>query len=644
MASRASRKARKSRDRAHRIERPGEPRAEARAAGRLRWVVPFAIAVLTVLMFLPVLRAGFVAYDDPENFLQNPYYRGLGVSELRWMWTTTHLGHYVPLSWMTLGLDYVLWGMNPSGYHAVNLLLHAANAVMLFFLARRVFRVAGIERQGDGVAALAPAAFAALVFAVHPLRVESVAWITERRDMVALAFSLASVLWYLRSIDDTGAGSRSRRWYWLAVASFVCALLSKATAVTLPATLFVLNVYPFRRIGGAAGWWTASARQALRELAPFGAASLLAGLGSIVALQPGVQLVAIDKVAVSAYSLGFYLWKTVVPTHLAPLYERRLPIPGLSPAFLATYVVAALFVASAWFARRRFPGLTAAFVAFGVAIFPLLGFVQNGPQIAADRYTYHAAPALAIVAGAGLAMLMRRWSPRGAMTLGATIIIAFAALTWRQTGVWHDSKTLWSRVLEIEPDSPLGHSAWANILYGQNRIDEAMEHSARAIEAAPGFAEGHNDLGVGFAKIGRIPEAVSRYQEALALKPGFDEAEANWGIVLAQQGQLDSAIAHFRRALAANPDNANAEVNWGNALVRGGRTDEAIEHYRRALWIRPDLADAELNWGVALARQGRYAEAVTHFEKTLQLDSAHAEAREYLARARQLLQAPPPAR
>lgn len=599
MASRASRKARKSRDRAHRIERPGEPRGEARAAGRLRWVVPFAIAVLTVLMFLPVLRAGFVAYDDPENFLQNPYYRGLGVSELRWMWTTTHLGHYVPLSWMTLGLDYVLWGMNPSGYHAVNLLLHAANAVMLFFLARRVFRVAGIERQGDGVAALAPAAFAALVFAVHPLRVESVAWITERRDMVALAFSLASVLWYLRSIDDTRAGSRSRRWYWLAVASFVCALLSKATAVTLPATLFVLNVYPFRRIGGAAGWWTASARQALRELAPFGAASLLAGLGSIVALQPGVQLVAIDKVAVSAYSLGFYLWKTVVPTHLAPLYERRLPIPGLSPAFLATYVVAALFVASAWFARRRFPGLTAAFVAFGVAIFPLLGFVQNGPQIAADRYTYHAAPALALVLGAALAVFDRR-----ALRVGAGAVIGcLGFLTNRQTRVWQNSETLWLRVLQFD-----------SVSYVAN-----------------------NNLGVVLAEQGRSNEAIARYRRSIATRASFKFSHNNLGFELAQRGELDAAIEEYRVALAIDPEYADAEVNLGNALLQLRRFDEAVTHYAVAARIDPARAPVHFNWGLALREKGDVLGAIDQYERALMLDPDFADARRELADARAAL-------
>lgn len=605
---------------------------------RAQHLLPLVVGAIAIAAFLPALRAGFVSWDDERNFLTNPHYRGLGLDQLRWMWSTFLLGHYVPLSWMTLGLDYTLWGMDARGYHATNLAIHAANAVLLYFVARRVLGAAlpAIRDARPGDIAIA-SAFAALAFAVHPLRVESVAWITERRDVLSGFFGLATVLWYLRYLDDV----ERKTSYWIAVAVFVCALLSKGTSVTIPAVLLVLNVHPARRLGGAAGWWSASARRVYAEMVPFAVPAAAVSVLSIVALHPPEQLSLGGKLAVSAYSLVFYLEKTFLPARLSPLYGLPNEVDPFAARFVASYVALVAIVAAAWFVRRRLPGAIGALIAFLAISLPMLGVVQNGPQIAADRYTYHAAPALAILAGAGLAMLMRRWSARGAITLGASIVMVLAVLTWRQTGVWHDSRTLWSRVLEIEPESPLGHSAWANILYGQNRVEEAMDHSARAVAAAPGFAEGHNDLGVGFAKVGRFPEAVSRYQEALALKPGFDEAEANWGVVLAQQGQLDSAIAHFRRALAANPDNANAEVNWGNALVRGGREDEAIEHYRRALWIRPDLADAELNWGVALARQGRYAEAITHFQRTLQLDPAHAEAREYLARARQLLQGPP---
>jgi len=590
----ASKRSRKSRDRI--AQRQLESRSEPRRAAPQRWLVPLAVAAITVAVFLPVLGADFVAYDDPENFLQNLHYRGLGWVQLRWMWTTTHLGHYVPLSWMTLGLDYLLWGMNPAGYHAVNLLLHAANVVMLLFLARRVFRLAGIERSGDGLAAAAPAAFAALVFAIHPLRVESVAWITERRDMVALAFSLGSVLCYLRSQD---AGSRSRRWYWLSVATFVCALLSKATAVTLPATLFVLNVYPLRRIGGAAGWGNSSARRVIRELVPFGAASLLAGLGSILALQPGVQLGGMDKVAVSAYSLGFYLWKTVAPTHLAPLYERRLPIPTLSTAFIASYGVAILFVIAAWFGRRRFPGLTAAFVVFAAAIFPLLGFVQNGPQIAADRYTYHAAPALALLLGGALAV----YDHRAVLVAALAALGGLGFLTNRQTRVWKNSESLWLRVLQFDSVSYLAN----------------------------------NNLGVVLAEQGKSNEAIARYRLSIRTRPSYMYAHNNLGFELAQRGELEEAIGEYRAALAIDPTYVDAEVNWGNALLQLRRFDEAVTHYAAAVRLDPDRAAVHFNWGLALREKGDVLGAIDQYERALILDPELVDARRELAEARSAL-------
>lgn len=563
------------------------------------WIAAACVVVVTIAAFMPVLGADFVAYDDPENFLQNLHYRGLGWAQLRWMWTTTHLGHYVPLSWMTLGLDYLLWGMNPAGYHAVNLLLHAANAVMLFFIARRLYRLAGIEAVDHGITAIAPAAFAALAFAIHPLRVESVAWITERRDMVSLAFSLASVLSYLRS---TEVGSRSRRWYWLAVALFVCALLSKATAVMLPATLLVLNVYPLRRIDGTAGWWSASSREAYRELVPFGVASLAAGLGSLVALSPGVQLGLADKLAVSAYSFAFYLWKTIVPANLAPLYERRLPIPVLSSAFVASYVAAVIVVAVAWLARRRFPGVTAALVVFTVAIFPLLGFVQNGPQIAADRYTYHAAPALAVMAGAPLAMYGQR-----ALLAGAVAILAGCGiLTNRQARVWTNSESLWMRVLQFD-----------SVSYVAN-----------------------NNLGVVLAEQGKSAEAIERYRRSIRTRPSFKYAHNNLGYELAQRGDLEAAISEYREALAIDSTYADAEVNWGNALVQLRRFDEAVAHYAAAARIDPERAAIHFNWGVALREKGDVAGAIDHYERALILDPNMIDARRELADAVAALREP----
>src|SRR5947209_3520099 len=228
-------------------------------------VIPLVIAFSTLTAFLPTLQNQFVSWDDDKNFLENPHYRGLGWTHLRWMWTT-HLGLYIPLTWMTLGLDYLLWGMNPVGYHLTSLLLHAANAVVFFFLVRRLLTLALPSPSERGYALPVAAGFAALVFAIHPLRVESVAWATERRDVLSGLFYLVTILVYLRACERE---ERGRRWYWLAVATFVCALLSKSMVVNLPIVLLILDVYPLRRLGGAIGWWSEPARSIYIERIPF---------------------------------------------------------------------------------------------------------------------------------------------------------------------------------------------------------------------------------------------------------------------------------------------------------------------------------------------------------------------------------------
>jgi tetratricopeptide (TPR) repeat protein len=637
--------------------------------------VPLLVALLTFVAFLPVLHAGFVNWDDERNFLTNPHYRGLGLTNLRWMWSTFLLGHYVPLSWMTLGLDYTIWGMNPTGYHLTNLLLHTANAVVLYFIARRLLPLTGaFDKAADPRTVTWGAAFAALLFAVHPLRVESVAWITERRDVLSGLFYLLTVLWYLRAVtgresitaaspegaDESQITRPKKKAYWLAVIFFIYALLSKGISVTVPAILLILNIYPLKRVSLGKPW-KGSIQPVLVELIPF---AILAAIGSVLTvvvvhppfldrlgfaasmphdlsalaanLSARHQFSVAAKIAVSAFSLSFYLWKTIVPFGLSPLYEMPQYVDPSATIFIVNYGVVIALAVVCVVVRRRWPGVTAALVAFGVITSPMLGIVQNGPQIAADRYTYHAAPALALL-GAGTLCLLLLTRPKALIGTAGVIIAGLVMLTWNQSTVWHSSETLWARVLAVDSASSLGQSATAEILFRQDRVPEAMAHSLRALEISPGFAEAHNDLGVGFAREGKLPEAAEQYRQALAIKPKYDEAENNWGVVMAQQGQLDSAVEHYTQALSINPDYADAQVNWGNVLVRAGKPDEAIEHYKQALWIRPDHADAQHNWGVALAREGKLAEAIEHFKLALAIDPNHAEAKDYLARATELL-------
>ncbi len=584
------------------------------------WLVPLLVATLTFVAFLPALEAGFVTWDDDKNFLANPSYRGLGAAQLGWMWTTFHLGHYVPLTWMSLGLDYSLWGMKPGGYHLTNVALHSANAVLVYALARRIF-----ARTLPSLAPLALAlasALAALLFSLHPLRVESVAWVTERRDVLSMLFALSSALCYLRSTDDDAP---TAPWYALSLGLFACALLSKATSLTLPALLLILNAHPLRRLG------TASQRRAVMlELASFVLLSVATSVLTLVALQRLPQLGPFEKVAVSSYSLAFYLWKTIVPENLAPLYAMPAAIDPLALRYLASYALVVALSAGAWLARRRWPGVTTAWVAFLVAILPLLGLVQNGPQIAADRYTYFAAPALALLAAGAIVSLR---GPLGEITTGAAafVLVALGFLTWRQAGVWHDSSTLWTQVLRVEPHSAIARNNMGNVLFLDRRINDAIDHYRRALAVAPNYAEAHNNLGVALSKQGNLAGAIAAYQRAVAANPASAEAHANWGTALDAIGRPDESLEHFRIALSLE-GNADTQVNYGNALVKIGQVDSAIRLYKEVALRHPDHVEAHLNWGVALARQGKLAEAVGQFRLTLALKPESPEALEYLAR------------
>src|SRR5437899_8790209 len=326
-------------------ERP-EPVARALLQGWLSWLVPVVIALITCAAFLPTLQNQFVNLDDNDNFLDNPHYRGLAWTHLRWMWTT-HLGHYIPLTWMTLGLDYLLWGMNPVGYHLTSLLLHAANAVAFFFVVRRILTRALPSLSERGHALAVSAGFAALVFAIHPLRVESVAWVTERRDVLSGLFFLATILSYLHATTVSHASSFRRSWLCVALIFYSLSLLSKATGVTLPVVLLVLDIYPLRRLRYVPGtWWFGpSARPIWWEKVPFlvlaAAAAVIAPLaqhdaGAMASLRRHGLL---PRLAQSSYGVVFYLWKTIWPTDLSGLYELPPNLNVLAWPFLLTGVV-----------------------------------------------------------------------------------------------------------------------------------------------------------------------------------------------------------------------------------------------------------------------------------------------------------------
>jgi protein O-mannosyl-transferase len=494
----------------------------ASARGWLAWAVPAVVVALSLAAFLPALSHGFVNWDDEPNFLNNPHYRGLGPRQIGWMLTTFHMGHYIPLTWLTLGLDYCLWGMDARGYHLTSLGLHVATALLFYFVSLRLLRLAGAAGSAP---ALEPAqmslrigaAVAALAFAVHPLRAESVVWITERRDVLSGFFYVATVLAYLRAVNSGDAGRRS--WYWTAVGLHAAGLLSKSMVVTLPIVLLVLDVYPLRRLGGPRGW---RVREIWLEKVPFVLASAIATviaftavlwLGSVRSLADMGPLL---RAVLAAYGLAFYLLKTVLPLDLSPLYQLPLTVTWLHFLIVIGGTAAAILL------RRRFPAFTAAWVAYGVTLAPVLGPFQNGPQAVADRYSYLACLGWALLAGWAVA---RSWAGTGVVrALAALAILALAALTWQQTEIWRNGVTLWSHAVIVNPESRAAHANLARAYAAEGKVAPAIAHWEETARLSLNKAHPHVAIGELYEKAGQRREARDRYVEALRLMPGLPSA------------------------------------------------------------------------------------------------------------------------
>ena len=557
--------------------------------GRRARAVPWAIAALTVAVFSPALWNGFVDWDDQVNLLGNPFYRGLGWTQLRWMFTTTLMGPYIPMTWLSFGLDYVLWGMNPTGYHLTSLLLHAASAAALFLVARRLLALARPAAPPGALAA--GATLAALAFALHPLRVESVAWATERRDVLSGLFLLLTVLAYLRAAAP--AETAPRRWRLLALACFIVAILAKSIVMTLPAVLLVLDVYPLRRLGGAAGWWTPAARRVWWEKLPF---LLVGGLGAELSwwavarsgfFKPSVAYSLAERAAVAAYAGAFYVVKTILPFGLTPLYEMPLRVRPLEPRFLVSALAVVAVTAGVWLARRRWPAGLAAWMAYLVLLAPVSGLVHSGYQLAHDRYSYLSCLPFALLLG-GLPLALARAGRGARRAAGAALaagVLALAALTWQQVQVWQTSETLWAHAVAVDPRCAICH----------------------------------DELGAALLRRGQAAAAIPHFQRVLDLRPEMTRAEGAIGLALLQSGRPADAEVRLKRALDAHPDSVPYLYQLGTALFAQRRFGEAEHALRRAVALRPDAAEPRMALAETYLALGDPAQAREQYETARRL-------------------------
>lgn len=562
-----------------------------------------ALAALVLLAFGPALSADFVRWDDPPLVTDNPHIRGLSADNVRWMFTTPLLGHFQPLTWLSYALDWTLWGLNPRGFHLTNIVLHATNTLLVFGLARRLLsQGAAITGWSGFIGAIVAAA----AWGLHPLRVESVAWITERRDVLSVLFMLLALHAYLRSVVPGEAGVRSRAWHWAAAGLLALSLLAKAWGMSFFVLLLIVDWFPLRRI-------PASPRRLLQWPAlgvvlqkwPFMLLGAVAAAGAALSQHTALATKSLqdwglmERAVQACYGLLFYTLKTAAPINLSPLYALPTNLDPGAPLFLAAYVfVAALLVLTCW-GLRNAPAFSAAALAYVVTLAPVLGFLQSGEQFVADRYSYVAMIGWMVVVGwlAAKAWQAVSSAPGRGLFLALPAALATAIMvrvTFVQSRIWSDTETLWRHAVEVEertgPTSGMVFSNLAGELDRQGRVAEAIRAHARALEIDPGQGRAWFSLGNLLRRVGEWSRAEAALLEAVRTLPQSYMARVNLGnLYLFNLDRPEDALEQYRLAVAdveaggRRPLSTMPYLALGVALSRTGDTEGARRMFQRAL-------------------------------------------------------------
>ncbi len=575
------------------------------------WMIPLALPVVTFLVFLPTLWNGFVAWDDQVNLYENPAYRGLTWPHIRWMFSNVTMGHWIPVTWLTFGLDYVLWEMRPVGYHLTSLLIFAANAPAFYFVALRLLRRS--TSFGEGALRLS-AVTATLVFALHPLRAESVAWATERRDVLSGLFFLLTVLMYLKAHDESG---KRRRWLLAgSVGIYVLALLSKASVMVLPAALIVLDVYPLRRLGGRWREWVAPAARAVWvEKIPFVVLGVAGAAVGYYAQNTNSFITPLERYPMTArpamvfYSLWFYLEKTMVPRGLSPLYELPVRVSLLDRQFLLPALAVTAITATVVLLRRRWPAGLAAWVYYAIALGPVIGIVHSGHQLTCDRYSYLPGIGFALIIGAvagavvraGAAGVLRPSLVKAVIGLMVVWLGALAYLSAQQVQIWRDTESLWRYAVEVEPDCSICHGNVGTQLMGQGYQYHQL--------------------------------AMGEFERVKALRPESKKVNFYVGHVYAIRGDFSGAVDNFQQYVVQHPNDVEGLNNRAANLVNVGRPREAVAPLERALKLKPRHAGSHVSLGFAYLGLGDAARAKALFREAIALQYDAPQAWHGLARA-----------
>jgi len=612
-------------------------------ANNRKFLLPLLIclflAILTIIAFSPLKDSGFIVYDDEQYITKNVYVQsGLSAESISKAFSSDlakYSGHWHPLTWLSLMLDHSLFGLNPTGYHLVNLLFHVLNTIFLFLVLRRMTK------------ALWPSAFVAALFAIHPLHVESVAWVVERKDVLSTFFWMLTMGAYSYYVEQKAAQR-----YAFVVLFFILGLMSKPMLVTLPFVLLLLDFWPLQRFTEAIPAPRIPAAEIRPEIsgkkkksrkkeaekaaavkvsevtkpaAPEFKRSLiyplllekvplfvLAIISSIVTYVAAHSAGAVHSKAIPLFvrlgnaivSYGAYIVKMIVPVNLAVLY----PYPGsVIPwqVFGALLLLIAITAAVIW-RMKQSPYLATGWLWYLGTLVPVIGIVQAGPQAMADRYTYISLIGLFIMLAWGIAEVSQKWKYRkeALMAAAALCILCFFVLTWKQVGYWHDSLSLFNHALNVTKNNYRVHNMRGVAYADLGNFKQAIEDYSRAIEIEPGYPEAYYNRGKDYTELGNFKKAVEDYTKAIAIKPDYALAYNGRGNAYFDLGNHKEAIADYAKAIELKPDYPDAYFNRGNTYVHLGNYQEAIRDYSRAIEIKPDYTGAYKNRGIAYMKSG----------------------------------------
>lgn len=576
-----------------------------------------ALAVITSAIYLQVGNHRFLNIDDDEYVTENIHVTaGITGKSIIWAFTSVEASNWHPVTWLSHMADVQMFGMNPRGHHLTNVVVHTISTVVLFLL---LLRLTGKIRPGFFVAAL---------FALHPLHVESVAWVAERKDVLSALFCFLTLLCYTEYVAQ-----QKRSLYTLTIFIFILGLMSKPMLVTLPVIMLLIDYWPLDRYrSGECSYGKRLLFPLLKEKIPFFVCSFFSGIITIYAQNKGGAMAGLPLVPLwfrcqnALVSYVAYIGKLLYPSRLAVYY----PLPQHIPVWQVISSLAILLLLSVAVIRfrKRYPYLVLGWFWYLITLIPVIGFIQVGGQSMADRYTYIPATGLFIMAAWWIPELTgkMRYRQQILTLLAAAAVVTVSALTWRQCHVWQDNKTLYRHALRVTPRNPLINYNLGIVLQAEGDLDSAIRHYEETLRLNPGHADAHNNLGIILQGRGERDAAIRHYRESLRISPDNSHAHNNLGCVFKEQGNLDAAIGEFREVLRTKPNDLQAHNNLGTALHAKWDLEAAIGEYRQAIRINPEYRDAHFNLALALQTQGNLDGAIREYQEALRIQPDYKDA------------------